>query len=121
MEQKIFYKEYPKHFIGTSEISSLTVRFPMAAKMLHFGSADSYHAYVVDENAEIADYYSLIHAGRTSVKIFDDKLLTFEAEADTILIYRAGNAGCVIQLINPKSVNGEELKIFAEDEYDGIE
>ena len=112
---KINYKEYPKLYIGTSEGASLTVRFKYTAKCLHFGTSESYKAYVVDENAEIGEHYRLIHAGRDNVKIYDDTYLAFEAEADSILIYRAGTTGCVIQLVNPRSVNGEELKIFAED------
>lgn len=113
---KINYKEYPKMFIGESDNASLTVRFPDQARMLHFGEMGPAHAYVVDENAEIGDHYKLIHAGRYCVKIFDDNGLTFEACADSILIYRAGNGGCVIQLINPTSVNREELGTVDEDE-----
>lgn len=112
---KINYKEYPKHNLGEAANASLTVRFPDQARMLHFGEMGPAHAYVVDENAEIGDHYKLIHAGRYCVKIFDDNGLTFEACADSILIYRAGNGGCVIQLINPTSVNGEELRLVDED------
>ena len=34
---KINYKEYPKMFIGATDIASLTLRFPDQARMLHFG------------------------------------------------------------------------------------
>ena len=113
---KIHYKEYPKMFIGDSATASLTVRYPMSAKALHFGESGVYEAYVVDENAEIGEHYKLVHAGRRLVKIYDDTSLSFSAAADSILIYRAGERGCVIQLINPTHVNGEELKIIDEEE-----
>ena len=112
---KINYKEYPKMFIGATDIASLTLRFPDQARMLHFGEDGEQHAYVVDESAEIADHYKLIHAGRHWIRVYDDTGLSFEADADSILVYRAGERGCVIQLINPTSVNGEELRLIDED------
>ncbi|MBQ9975865.1 MAG: hypothetical protein IJP16_05080 [Clostridia bacterium] len=119
--EKNHYKEYPKQCIGASDGASLTVRFPDSARMLHFGEDGVYHAYVVDENAEIGEHYKLLYAGRHWVRIYDDASLSFEAVADSILVYVAGAKGCVIQLINPTSVNGEDLKIFTEDIYYGLE
>ena len=113
---KIHYKEYPKMFIGDSATASLTVRYPHSAKALHFKTEGICEAYVVDENAEIGEHYKLVHSGRYWVRIYDDTSLSFSAAADSILIYRAGDRGCVIQLINPTHVNGEELKIIDEEE-----
>ena len=114
--EKIYYKEYPKMFIGDSEQGSLTVRYAYSAKALHFDTSGVCEAYVVDENAEIGEHYKLGHSGRYWVRIYDDTSLSFSAAADSILIYRAGERGCVIQLINPTHVNGEELKIIDDEE-----
>jgi hypothetical protein len=113
---KIHYKEYPKMYIGESETCRLAVRYAHSTKELRFKTSGVFQAYVVDENADIAEHYKLIHSGTHWVRIYDDTSLSFSAAADSILIYRAGDQGCVIQLINPTSVNGEELKLVDEEE-----
>lgn len=94
------YKSYEKKHIGSSDIASLTLRFPSETKILNFGGDGSYHAYIVDENAEIGSHYTLEVSGNYWLKIYDDNGLSFEASAEEIRIYSAGSYGCIIQLIN---------------------
>lgn len=106
------YKEYEKVFIGDSDIAALTfvgiTKDGLKANILNFGSDGRYNAYVVDENAKIGDHYTLEMEFETSsgfkawVKIYDDEELTKDYSADKIRVYRAGDFGCIIQLIGKK-------------------
>lgn len=94
------YKFYEKKHIGSSDIASLTLRFPSKAEVINFGGDGSFYAYVVDENAEIGSHYTLEASGESWIKIYDDNGLSFDAYAEKINIYTAGGYGCIIQLIN---------------------
>lgn len=93
------YKDFNKKFIGESDIASLTLRSETSCAALNFGMDAAYMAYIVTEEAEIGSHYKLIFEGKSWLKIFDDTELTFFARADKINIYRAGELGCIIQLI----------------------
>lgn len=93
------YKEYEKQIIGTSDVASLTLRYPMSTNILYFGEDNTYKAYVVDADAEIGEHYKLESEGHTWLKIYDDCSLTAEFKADVIKVYRAKEMGCIIQLI----------------------
>ena len=93
------YKDFEKRPIGDSDIASLTVRYPMKAEVLNFGSDGSYSAYIVTENAEIGEHYRLVSQGTHWAIIYDEFGKTFSCHADEIMIYRAGGFGCIIQLI----------------------
>lgn len=93
------YKDFEKRPIGDSDIASLTVRYPSKAEVLNFGSDGTYNAYIVTEQAEIGDHYDLVSEGTHWIMIFNDFDKTFSAHADEIKIYRAGEFGCIIQLI----------------------
>lgn len=93
------YKDFEKRPIGDSDISSLTIRYPMKAEVLNFGSDGSYSAYIVTEDAEIGEHYRLVSQGTHWAILYDEFGKTFSCHADEIKIYRAGEFGCIIQLI----------------------
>ena len=99
------YKEYDREFIGDSDIAALIF---VKANILDFGCDGRYNAYVVDENAKIGDHYTLEMEFETSsgfkawLKVYDDEGLTADYSADKIRVYRAGDFGCIIQLIGEK-------------------
>lgn len=53
------YKDFPKVYIGESDIASLTLRTPVDAHVLKFGSDGYYKAYIVNGEAEIGNHYKL--------------------------------------------------------------
>lgn len=93
------YKEFQKEHIGESDIASLTIRSGNNVDKLNFGEDGNYEAYIVTEVAHIGEHYSLVFEGTNWIRIYDDTELTFLAYADVIKIYRAGDFGCVIQLL----------------------
>ncbi len=105
------YKEFKKVYIGESDIATLIVRTcenyevtkenysKWGVYSLNFGKDSNYNAYVVDETAIIGEHYNLVIHGKAWIKIYDDEGLTFKARAKEIKIYRAGQHGCIIQLI----------------------
>lgn len=93
------YKEYDKKYIGSSDIASLTLRFPGGVSVLNFGEDGSYTAYVVDGKAELGEHYKQVLQAKYWLKIYDDTDLVRELDGDTITIYRAGDFGCIIQII----------------------
>lgn len=114
------YKEYNKEYIGSSDYSSLIlVGYENGVKIiaLNFVENANYYAYIVDDKAYI-DSYCIRAAEFTAwMKIYDDDGLIHRFEADVIRVYRAGEMGCIIQLIqNPK-----EKKPLIEDGYYYIE
>lgn len=98
------YKEYPKKYLGSSDYAALTMvgckeNTGLTSEILHFGEDGIYDAYFVDENAEIGNHYELIATFNYWLKIYDDYNLTTSLSGSTINIYRAGNYGCIIQVI----------------------
>lgn len=96
------YKDYPSVSLGYSDIARLIVDSPAKLSWLKFGGDNEYYAYLVDEEAEIGDHYSLEFEAEYWIQIYDDRGLTFKVYADQIKVYRAGNYGCIIQTIGRK-------------------
>ena len=102
------YKEFVKQYIGSSDIASLILagyvkEKGLDLKELHFGQDDSYSAYIVEgDDVEIGSHYSKVAEFNTWLKIYDDNELTKSFYADRIVVYRAAEMGCVIQLIHEK-------------------
>ncbi len=94
------YKSFNKAFIGASDIASLTVRSCGKVAVLNFGSDGSYHAYIVKGEAEIGTHYELVFECENWLKVYDDCDLTYGCLGKTIKIYRAGDFGCIIQILN---------------------
>jgi hypothetical protein len=93
------YKNFSKEYIGSSDIASLTLRFPRSAKVLDFGEDGNYHAYIVTEDIEIPEHYSLVTIGQDWVKIYDDDSLVCSYASDNIEVYRSGMFGVIIKLV----------------------
>lgn len=100
------YKDYGKEYIGYSDIASLILagydkERGLLLKELHFGCDGSYNAYIVnDKNVEIGSHYNKVAEYDSQMKIYDDQELTKVFKADKIIVYRAAEMGCIIQLVN---------------------
>lgn len=114
------YKDFEKRFIGESDIASLTVRSVDKVTTLNFGGDGAYRAYIVKGDAQIGAHYELVFAGEKWVRIYDDFGKSFEAYADMIKIYKAGNFGCIIQLLN-KQDNNNDIYVSVGRKYDNNE
>lgn len=84
--------------IGSSDIASLTLRFPTSVEMLHFGEDNSYKAYIITEETEVPSHYTKVAGGTHWLKIYDDEELAIEFKANNIEVYRAGEMGCLIKV-----------------------
>lgn len=97
------YKDYDKKFIGVSDIASLVMvgfgEKEVESKMLHFGGDGSYSAYIVDGEAEIGAHYEKVATFAHWFKLYDDSGLTLSTYGSEINVYRAGEMGCIIQVI----------------------
>lgn len=99
------YKSNLPDFIGASDIASLTVRAGDKVGVLDFGEDGCYSAYIVDDIAvNIPEYYSCVFSAYSEwLKIYDDDGLSFSKSFDkmkNIKIYRAGDFGCIIQILD---------------------
>lgn len=97
------YKDYEKKFIGASDIATLVAvgccENGLKTGMIHFGSDGSYSAYIVDQDAEIAEHYKKVDSFTDWLKIYDDESMVFYVHGKEINIYRAAEMGCIIQAI----------------------
>lgn len=102
------YKLCKKEYIGSSDIASLVLRGcsynggPELTE-LHFGGDNSYSAYIVDAETEIPGHYSHIVTFASWLWIYDDNGLTARYTANRIEVYRAGEMGCIIKLVNKEA------------------
>lgn len=74
------------------------------SELIKYGGDSSYKAYVVNENVEIPKHYKLVVSFDKWVKVYNDVGLVLDVLADKINIYRAGEFGTLIQLVNEKKV-----------------
>ena len=100
------YKDFEKKYIGTSDIAALVLigiskEGGVNPQMLHFGKDGSYSAYIVegDDDVEIGEHYHKVAEFKNWLSIYDDNDLTMKLYADKIIIYRAREMGCIIQVI----------------------
>lgn len=100
-----YYKDFPKEYIGGSDAAALlfagSSENGLISQWVDFGGDSSYHAYIVEGEAEIGAHYSFVIEFRHWLKIYDDISLVHTFYAEKIKVYRAGCYGCIIQLINP--------------------
>ena len=96
------YKDYPKKHIGVSDISALVLRSPDGVAELNFGADGSYSAYICDGVVEIGEKYELRYEAKGWLWIYDDTGITEKINANCIRVYRAGDMGCVIQVLHWK-------------------
>ena len=102
------YKDYPKQYIGLSDIASLTLRFcnSKSAKIIQFNEDNDYYAYVVTEKIKLPSHYSLIASGKNWLYIYDDSSRSFRISAPVIRVYRCGNYGVLIYA--PNAAKGKQ-------------
>lgn len=107
------YKEFEKTYIGDSDIAALVLvgcdKTSIVSQILNFGEDGTYKAYVVDSDTEIGNHYVERYRFNHWLKIYDDDGYTAEFKADLIIVYRAGEMGCIIQLINYDTTLVDEL------------
>lgn len=99
------YKSNLPEFIGASDIASLTVRAGDKVDALDFGEDGCYSVHIVEDAAvDIPAYYSCVFSAYSEwLKIYDDDGLSFSKSFDgmkNIKIYRAGDFGCIIQILD---------------------
>lgn len=99
------YKDFEKQFIGYSDIASLILAGYKEGEgfltiPLHFGQDDSYYAYVVNGEAEIGNHYDIMAEFNGWMKIYDDEELVRTFKGEKIIIYRAAEMGCIIQILD---------------------
>lgn len=97
------YKEFDKVRIGCSDIATLILvgceENGIKTEQLHFGEDGSYEAYVIEGDADIGEHYRKVAAFSHWMKIYDDEVKTFDVIAKEVNVYRAGEFGCIIQVI----------------------
>lgn len=94
------HHEYPKQYIGWSDIAQLMLRgCNKEAGLMSYPEDGSYFAYIVDEEAEIPSHYDLIYCTSNWLWIYSDEARTAEFEGHFIEVYRAGGFGCIIRIL----------------------
>lgn len=115
------YKDFYKDIIGSSDIASLILvgcepDGKLKTQILNFGQDDTYSAYLIDESdVEIGSHYHEAARFYHWMKIYDDDGLVENFNADEIVVYRAGEMGCIIQL------NGTREILWTNPNFDNIE
>ena len=99
------HKSYGKQFIGVSDKAVLSLFGCVSgtditeARLLQFGEDGAYYAYICDEEAIIPEHYRRMNTFTDHLVIVDDSANTQRYEAHEIVVYRAGNFGCIIQML----------------------
>ena len=103
------YKDFEKRHVGGSDIASLILVGCVASEglktePLKFGEDGSYSAYIINqsngEQVDIGSHYRKVSTFNHWLKIYDDEGKTFSCDGKEINIYRSGEFGCIIQIIN---------------------
>lgn len=98
------YKDFEKQYIGSSDIASLILvgcdKNGLSLKELHFGQDASYQAYIVEGEAEIGSHYHKVAEFESWLKVYDDEELVESFGGKKIIVYRAAEMGCIIQILN---------------------
>lgn len=98
------YKKFGSKLIGYSDYASLLLAGPrneegLTSQFIHFGGDGRYFAYIVNEEAEIGEHYSLVAEFDSWMRIYDDETMVCNFDAKHIKVYRAAGFGCIIQLL----------------------
>lgn len=97
------YKDFNKQYIGFSDIASLVLvgfgENDVETQLLHFGRDGAYDAYVVDGETEIGAHYELVASFSSWTRVYDDSSLCLNLSGEKINFFRAGEMGCIIQVI----------------------
>ena len=99
------YKDFEKEYIGSSDVANLILAGykkgeGFTCQKLNFIRDGSYNAYIVEgKDVEIGEHYNKVAEFESWTKIYDDEELVKTFIADEIIVYRAAEMGCIIQLI----------------------
>ena len=99
------YKEFDKHSLGYSDIASVVLRGCDNLAEMRFGGDGNYSAYVVTERAEIGEHYHEVFRCHNWLWVYDDDDRVLIVYGDEIIVYRAGNMGCIIYAPHDKEEN----------------
>lgn len=100
------YKGFEKRYIGGSDYARILVRTCKYGNSyeIQFGQDDEYDAYIVPENCEIGNHYEKVAEVNSGnwFDFFDDneKKLSVRGNFENIEIYRAGQLGCIVRIMN---------------------
>jgi hypothetical protein len=99
------YKEFDVCLLGGSDYASLVLvgcdkEGKLASQILSFGEDGCYRAYLVEGEAEIGSHYSLEAEFTHWMRVYDDDSMAEKFNAKQIKVFRAGEFGCIIQLLN---------------------
>lgn len=99
------YKDFEKQYIGSSDITSLILAGykegeGFVTMPLHFGQDASYNAYIVEGEAEIGSHYEKRAEFESWMKIYDDEELVKSFKGNKIIVYRAAEMGCIVQILS---------------------
>ena len=101
------YKDFSREYIGSSDIASLVMvgckdNVGAVAELLRFGKDGDYSAYVCEGEVSIGDHYELVAEFNTWLKIYDDEKLIRKFKGRAIRIYRAGQEGVIVNILDKK-------------------
>ncbi|WP_288681565.1 hypothetical protein [uncultured Eubacterium sp.] len=99
------YKEFDVCLLGGSDYASLIMvgcdkEGKLVSQILPFGEDGAYRAYLVEGEAEIGSHYSLVAEFTHWMNVYDDDSMAEKFNAKRIKVFRAGEFGCIIQLLN---------------------
>ena len=102
------YKDFETIYIGGSDVASLIMmglkETGRTLEFLNFGEDGEYYAYIVsrkeNEPVEIGEHYKKVATFTNWLKIYDDYESTLDIKGKVINVYRAGEFGCIIEVID---------------------
>lgn len=102
------YQHFIRKYIGTSDVASLIMmglkETGRSLEFLNFGEDGDYYAYLVDREedkpVEIGSHYKKVSTFTNWLKIYDDYESTLDIKGKVINVYRAGEFGCIIEVID---------------------
>lgn len=102
------YQHFIRKYIGTSDVASLIMmglkETGRSLEFLNFGEDGDYYAYLVDREedkpVEIGEHYKKVATFTNWLKIYDDYESTLDIKGKVINVYRAGEFGCIIEVID---------------------
>lgn len=99
------YKDFEKQYIGSSDIASLILAGCNGGEgfvtiPLDFGQDNSYYAYIAEGEVQIGKHYEKKAEFDSWMKVYDDEGLVKQFKGKKIIVYRAAEMGCIIQIIN---------------------
>ena len=100
-------KDFETVYIGGSDSASfilMGIKNNRTLEFLSFGEDGEYYAYLIhrkeNKPVEIGEHYKKVATFTNWLKIYDDHESTLEIKGKVINVYRAGEFGCIIEVID---------------------